>query len=402
MTREALSRSAQHTDLAVTHVVAGLGKADGGPSYTVPALSAALNAAGVSAYVRCVARAPIGGVATGHLINAVTQHSADKGVTTIMRGCSALRNALCQDAREGALLHVHGLWLLPNLYPAWIKMKAPSTRIVHSPRGMLASAALNISTWKKRPIWHLWQKSALQAADCLHATAMSEYHEIRALGFTNPVAVIPNGIDVPPPREHRAITAHGAGRKTILSLGRLHPKKALDVLVRAWAMVEQRYPDWQVRIVGPSEGGHDEELRRLVVALGLERLIIEGAVYGEDKLAVYRDADVFALPTRNENFGIVVAEALAAEVPVIATTGAPWPGLELERCGWWIDHGVEALARALIIAMETDPAELATMGRRGRAWMERDFIWQRVATDMSAVYAWLRNDGPRPSTVLLV
>jgi glycosyltransferase involved in cell wall biosynthesis len=156
-----------------------------------------------------------------------------------------------------------------------------------------------------------------------------------------------------------------------------------------------------VRIVGPSEGGHDEELKRLAVALGLERLIIEGPVYGEDKFAVFRDADVFALPTLNENFGIAVAEALAAEVPVIATKGAPWSGLEPEHCGWWIDHGVEALARALVMAMETDPAELASMGRRGRAWMERDFSWHRVANELSAVYAWLRNDGPMPSTVLL-
>jgi glycosyltransferase involved in cell wall biosynthesis len=215
------------------------------------------------------------------------------------------------------------------------------------------------------------------------------------------VAVIPNGIDVPPSRAPRTTDTQGESRKTILSLGRVHPKKALDVLVRAWVTLEHRYPDWQVRIVGPGEGGHDDDLRRLAISLGVERLTIEGPLYGQDKAAAYRDAEVFVLPTRNENFGIVVAEALAAEVPVIATKGAPWSSLGHERCGWWIDHGPEALAQALAVAMDTNPAERAAMGQRGRVWMQRDFCWHRVATDMSAVYAWLRNDGSLPSTVRL-
>jgi glycosyltransferase involved in cell wall biosynthesis len=264
---------------------------------------------------------------------------------------------------------------------------------------MLAPAALQISKWKKKPVWHLWQKSALQSADCIHATALSEYEEIRALGLKNPVAVIPNGIDVPPLPERWSQSGDGMGIRTILSLGRLHPKKALDVLIRAWAFLEPRYPNWRVRIIGPSEGGCDEALRQLARSLGLRRLTIEGPVYGDKKLVTYRGADLFVLPTRNENFGIAVAEALAAEVPVISTKGAPWSGLEQEGCGWWIDQGVEPLARSLEKAMELDPLALVDMGRRGREWMERDFGWHRVATEMRAVYAWLRQEAPMPSCV---
>src|SRR5262245_56612071 len=124
---------------------------------------------------------------------------------------------------------------------------------------MLAPAALEISKWKKRPVWYLWQKAALRSADCIHATAASEYEEIRALGLINPVAVIPNGIDLQilPERPKRE---RGFGHRTILSLGRIHPKKALDMLVRAWATLEMDFPDWRVRIIGPAEGGYREEL----------------------------------------------------------------------------------------------------------------------------------------------
>ena len=96
---------------------------------------------------------------------------------------------------------------------------------------------------------------------------------------------------------------------------------------------------------------------------------------------------------------MTVAEALASGVSVISTKGAPWAGLETERCGWWIDHGVEPLAAALSQAMASPRAELNAMGARGRAWMARDFSWDRVAADMLDVYRWLAVRGPRPATV---
>ena len=128
---------------------------------------------------------------------------------------------------------------------------------------------------------------------------------------------------------------------------------------------------------------------------------IEGPVFGAAKLDAYRAADIFVLPTLNENFGMTVAESLAAGTPVIATKGAPWAALETERCGWWIDHGVEPLAAALKVAMATPRAGLEAMGTRGRAWMMRDFGWDRIALDMLAVYRWLRAGGEPPATVHL-
>jgi glycosyltransferase involved in cell wall biosynthesis len=263
---------------------------------------------------------------------------------------------------------------------------------------MLGEEARRISAWKKEPIWWLWQKDALRTAHCLHATAESEYEEIRQAGLKNPVAVIPNGIDIPqlPPAQREA-----RKQKTILSLGRIHPKKGLDRLVRAWATLEDRFPDWSLRLVGSPEVGHDLELIALGKQLNLKRFQIQAAAYGEAKWQVYQEADLFVLPTLNENFGITVAEALACELPVISTKGAPWQGLEQEGCGWWIDHGVAPLAAALVQAMALDEATRADMGKRGKAWMARDFSWAAIGAEMANVYRWLQHGGPIPTSVRL-
>jgi glycosyltransferase involved in cell wall biosynthesis len=185
----------------------------------------------------------------------------------------------------------------------------------------------------------------------------------------------------------------------VLSLGRIHPIKGLVRLLYAWSKVEAGSPGWWLKIVGPSEAGHGDELRALATALGLTRISIEGPIYGDAKTTAYRDADVFVLPTLNENFGLAVAEALATGSPVISTKGAPWSGLEIEGCGWWIDHGVEPLVAALAHAMALPRAALKAMGNKGREWMARDFSWDRIASDMLDVYLWLARRAEPPPTV---
>jgi glycosyltransferase involved in cell wall biosynthesis len=137
----------------------------------------------------------------------------------------------------------------------------------------------------------------------------------------------------------------------------------------------------------------------LAMALGLTRVYVEGPIYGDAKTTAYEDADVFVLSTLNENFGLTVAEALAAGTPVISTKGAPWSGLENEGCGWWIDHGVEPLAAAMARAMVLPREVLKAMGKNGREWMARDFSWDRVAHDMLDVYLWLAGSVDPPGSV---
>jgi len=290
---------------------------------------------------------------------------------------------------------MHGLWMMPNVYPAR-HATGRGAKLLLSPRGMISAEAMGFSAVPKWLFWTLLQDRAVSSVDCFHATADAEADSIRAMGFKQPIAIVPNGIDLPP------VTAAGAGkRKEIVSLGRIHPKKGLDRLVAAWALIAPSFPQWRLRIVGPDEAGHRAELTAQAANLRVERLSIEPAAIGGDKWRMLSEASLFVLPTRNENFAMTVAESLACGTSVICTKGAPWAGLDAERCGWWIEHGVEPLANAMRCAMALPAGTLAAMGQRGRDWMERDLGWDNIGRRMLAVYSWLQGTGDRPSEVRL-
>lgn len=316
-----------------------------------------------------------------------------------LRASSGLSATLEAEAVRSDVIHNHGLWLMPNVYAGWAAARARTPLIV-APRGMLGAAALRFSRMRKALFWQILQGPAVRHAACFHATSRQECEDIRAFGLMQPVAMIPNGIDLPEPEGNP--TRIGYADRVVLSLGRIHPKKGLDRLVRAWAKVEPAYPRWRLRIVGPPEVGHDAELRALAATLKLSRVSIEPPIYGEEKHIAFQQADFFVLPTLDENFAVTVAESLAAGTPVIATKGAPWAGIEVERCGWWVDHGVEPLLAALREAMALPREELRAMGARGRAWMARDFGWDAIAGRMAAVYAWLAGKASAPQWLSLV
>jgi len=375
--------------LCAVHVVGGLEPAYGGPSYSVPRLCEALAAAGTQMLLLSVARETADQrdvYQTGVRDCRFAWDYAGIPILRRLRCSQGISRALRHAAPTADVVHDHGLWLMPNV---WAGCAASRRRkpLVVSPRGMLAPVALGFSRLKKRAFWALLQGPAIRRTACFHATSEQEYEEIRRFGLTQPVAIIPNGIDLPELAARPTLAP--AAERLVLSLGRLHPKKGLERLVRSWSKVEAKFPGWRLNIVGPPEGGHDDELRALAAALGLTRVSITGPVYGDAKTSAYREADLFVLPTLNENFGLTVAEALAAGTPAISTKGAPWSGLEREGCGWWIDHGVEPLAAALTQAMALPRGALQAMGAKGRSWMARDFSWDRVAQEMIGVYLWV-------------
>jgi glycosyltransferase involved in cell wall biosynthesis len=386
------------TRFRAAHVIAGLDLVYGGPSYSVPRLCKALATAGVETTLFSVAGGEDGRRDTYEEGYRDCRFAWDYARIPILRGLRSsqgLSSALRDVALTADVIHNHGLWLMPNVR-AGVAAACNRIPLVVSPRGMLAPAALAFSRVKKRAFWALLQGPTIRGAACIHATSEQEYEEIRSFGLANPVAVIPNGIDLPELAAQPA--AAPVAERVVLSLGRIHPKKGLIFLVHAWSKVEAKFPGWRLKIVGPPEAGHDGELRALATALGLARASFGGPIYGAAKTTAYRDADVFVLPTLNDNFGLTVAEALAAGTSAITTKGAPWSGLESEGCGWWINHGVEPLAAALAQAMALPREALKAMGEKGSKWMVRDFSWDRIARDMLNVYLWLAGRaGPPPA-----
>ncbi|MBR1870495.1 MAG: glycosyltransferase [Kiritimatiellae bacterium] len=275
--------------------------------------------------------------------------------------------------------HIHALWE-PVLHFAARALRNAGVRIVWSPHGMLTEWAMNNRKWKKLIAWHLYQKRDLARADVLHATAQDETADIRRMGLANKVEVVPLGVETPkgePPAKH--------GGKYILYLGRIQRKKGLANLVEAWAATHRT--GWRIVVAGPDQENHTAELKALArernVAGSIE---FKGAVFAEEKAALYRDARFFVLPTFSENFGSVVLEALAQGTPVVCTKGAPWPQLEAEHCGEWIDIGAEALAASLVRMMDCGDEKLTQMGRNGRALAMRAYTWPAVAKRMLQAY----------------
>lgn len=379
--------------MRLVHVVANVAAEASGPSLSVPALCAGLARLGHEVQLHTVAPGPAvwpyAGVAhTPHPISAPLRR---------LRGSAGLRDALRIEAGRAAVMHNHGLWLLPNVYPARA-VRGTRCQLVTSPRGTLAPIALGIRRWSKKVMWAVVQRAAVDASDCLHATSVAEREEILAAGIRLPIAVIPNGVDIP--GEKPASLESGRKTRRLLFLGRIHPIKGLDLLVPVWRELESEFPDWQLVIAGPDEGSHRDELRALARATGCQRLEFHPATYGREKSALLWSADLFVLPTRTENFGMAVAEALAHGVPVVTTRGAPWSGLETNAAGWWVHLDRDALGNALRAAMSLAPDELAKRGSAGRDWMQRAFSWDRIAREMEAVYRWLAGDGPQPGSVL--
>lgn len=301
---------------------------------------------------------------------------------------------------EGDILHDNGIWSPSNI-AAGAAARQLQLPMVISPHGMLDPWAMAHNAGRKKLAWRLYQRRLLTGALGLLATAEREVAPIRALLPGKPVALIPNGVACPTVMPDRS-SRDSATERTILFMSRLHPKKNLIGLIDAWAPVAARpdFADWTLVIAGPDELDHSAELAAKVAAMGLQhRVLIEGPVPDAAKDAAFANADLFVLPSFSENFGIVVAEALAQGVPAIVSDGAPWASLATQGCGWFTGTDAASIGAALADAMRLAPAERRQMGERGHAFVQRAFGWDGIAAQTLAYYRWLLYGGAKPEFV---
>lgn len=374
--------------MKATHVVPSIANLASGPSWSVPRLCEELAEQALDVSLEVLE-------AGGRSLDKVDLRAHGRvGIFGSFGVSPSLRRSVTRALREDDVVHNHGLWMAPNIYPGLVKPTSRSAVLIMAPHGTLAPWAWKWNAWKKRPVWYLGQRRALTRADGFHATAPAEVEHIRGRGFSQPVAMVPNGVRVPPKVDSRPRSP-----KEALFVGRVHPQKGLTMLLRAWARVASDRTDWLLRIVGPDADGHATEVSDLAARLDLGNVCIDGPKFGDEKRSAYERASLFVLPTHTENFGMVVAEALAHGVPTLTTTSAPWEGLETNDCGWWVKPEEDAIAEALTAAMSLPEERRQAMGQMGRRWMKEEFSWSVQGEKMRVFYEWLLGGGEPPSFV---
>lgn len=297
------------------------------------------------------------------------------------------------------VLHNHGLWMYPSVASAtWSKLtQRPYIISVH---GMLDPWAVTHSYWKKKLASMAYEHRHLTHAACLHALCSAEADAIRGYGLSNPLCVIPFGIDLPV-LPFEASTRH---EKVLLFLGRLHPKKGLVNLLMAWQRLQHdRVPEiegWELWIAGWDQGHHERELRRYAAEHSLESSVrFLGPQFGRDKDKLLRSVGAFVLPSFSEGLPVSVLEAWAYALPVVMTKECNLPQGFSSGAAICIDPTATEIMRGLLDVMALSPERRTTMGVRGRRLVEQQFSWASYAEQMSSVYAWMSGAGPGPHCV---
>lgn len=306
----------------------------------------------------------------------------------------AMAKGLAKACKSADIVQVNGVWMMPDVYPVWAR-RGTKCKLVTAPHGSFAPWSMRKSRWKKVLFGLAFQYSALRQTDLWWATAESEYLDIRRLGYKQPVAIVPCGIDLPDVGD-----VEKCQRRRMFFLSRIHPKKNLSLLIECWARLEKDFPDWDLSIVGPDrDNPYADEMKDLASRLDCRRITFEGELNGDVKWRFMAESECQVLPTHSENFGMVVAESLSCGTPVICSRGAPWKGLVDHRCGWWVAADAPLFEEAMREAMSLPRNELKEMGCRGREWMRRDFSWKEAGRKMRDAYNWLLGCAELPQWV---
>lgn len=290
------------------------------------------------------------------------------------------RAALETHIREQGieLLHDHGVWL-PENAAAMAAARSQNIALVAQPCGMLQTWSLQQSRHKKALAWRLYQRRLLETAAAVVVTSEDEAQDLRPrLSAEVEIVRIPHGIDLTAP------TPEVRRQRQALFLGRLHPKKQVDLLLRLWA--DLRPPGWRLLIAGEGEPAYEQQLRAMVAEQGLqEQVRFLGLVSGEAKQRLLAESQLFLQPSLQENFGFAVAEALAAGLPALTCQGMPWSELRERDCGWWVPADPAAVGAALSLALALPAERLAAMGERARQ-LASSYGWRATAEQSLALY----------------
>lgn len=381
--------------LAILHVIADLAPEQGGPAAACRAMAAAMAARGHGVAIYTTDWA-----SDGRLAVPDGRPLAEHGVTfRYFRHrwhwrfpvSAGLYRALMAEVGRFDVVHLHSLYLFHDWATARA-CRAAGVPYILRPHGAFLPFIRRRGRLQKGVANLLFQDRVTRGAACLHYTSEAEAQDAAPHVFGRPGRVVPLGLDTAalatpgaPPLSARFPEL--ARKRVLLFLGRLAAQKGLDLLIPAFAALAPRYPEWHLLLAG-ADRGEGERLRRLAAESGVAaRVTFAGHLEGQDKLAALQHSELFALPSRGENFGLAAVEAMAAGRPVLVTDRvALWREIAADGAGLVCPPQVAELTAALD-RLVGDAGLRARLGRAARELTAPRFDWSRVAPQLEAFYA---------------
>lgn len=295
-----------------------------------------------------------------------------------------------KDIKISDIVHIQTIFNTPAPI-ALLYAKIFKKPILLSPRGALCKWCIGQGS-KFKKLWITFLIKPFIKNIYWHATCEAEKEEILNLFPNANIVIVPNGVDVAEYDKYNTLTKKEYLKKyifkeidashIIVSMSRLHAKKGFDILIKSFKKVLDVNPEAILLIAGPDEGEKDN-LLSLVKNLQLEdKVYFLNSISGQDKIDFLANADLFVLPSHNENFGNVYVESLASGTPIVASTGTPWQEVGDAECGKWVKNSVEETSKAVIEVLNKDREKMRINSKK----LAQKYAWKNIALQFQKVF----------------
>jgi glycosyltransferase involved in cell wall biosynthesis len=266
---------------------------------------------------------------------------------------------------------------------------------------MLDVWALNYKSWKKNPYYALIEKPALKLAKAIRVLTVSEAQNVQLLAIETPTYLIPNGID-PQIFINRINPAifyekfpQTYNKHLVLFLGRIDPKKGLDLLASAFAKIYQQFPDTHLVIAGPDNVGYLSTVKNYFQDLGCsDTVTFTGMLTGEMKYSALSAASIYVAPSYSEGFSMSILEGMASGLPCIFTTACNFPEAKEAQVAKVVGVNQEEITEALLWCL-SNKEEAKEMGQKARQFILENYTWDKIAVKLVEVYRTLIENHPK-------
>jgi glycosyltransferase involved in cell wall biosynthesis len=278
------------------------------------------------------------------------------------------------------IIHFHGLWF-PKYFPYILLAYFMKSPCIISPHGSLEPGALRQKFLKKYFARKIYFDHIVSRATALWACSEKEQSNLRREFPKVHVDIVSIGVDVPILKTEVLDNSKNQDDriKIILVISRLNPGKGLVNLINAWGKIQDER--WRIIIAGPDENNYRSIVQLEIDKLNLNKFIsLIGYINPQERDNLYRQADIFALPSLSENFGIVVAEAMSYGIPVLTTNETPWTKVGLQRGCLCVGVSSSEISKGLKVLMDLSKEEKDCINKSARLFIAQNFTWQVIVT----------------------